>query len=373
MMYFKNSRVPIRAAERCDELLFKHFPGAAAQIASKDLTAFVLCAFDSWREMKTSWANAESPSPLDEDDEQCFVSRRIEQNARALQFLTARNISSNTELVAQFVREWQPSARYPELDVENYFAAQKRGSTGSERYCDYMMAFCRTTLTLPTEAEVRLIIENVHWAAPAWAERIRMRAGDLACDIIAKLKEDEKAEVGFRILRAVSLFNPYAKARLARFLTVGWNRKNRQQARNLVVQASEEDFDADPCAGLIYAELADAAASLADSEATPKEISAVIRILERAADHGHWKAALYLFHYYSDPSEVRDGDDPEGFYSHKVAPDKEKALYYRRIAEAYPYAELELRAAMADATLADEKVRMQAAASRDGDACKEGT
>ncbi|CAD6552595.1 hypothetical protein LMG24235_05098 [Paraburkholderia sabiae] len=371
-MYFKNSRAPIRAAERCDELLPKHFPNAVGEIPPKDLTAFVLCALDSWRDMRTSWSNAESPSPLDEDDEQHFVGRRVEQNARALQFLTARDIATTPELVAQFVREWQPSARYPELDVENYFAAQKCGSTGSEAYCEYVMAVCLKTLSLPTEAQVRLIVENVHWAAPVWAERIRMRAGELACDIIAKLKENEKAEVGFRILRAVSLFNSYAKARLAQFLTKGWNRKNRQQARELVEQASEENFDADPLADSIYAELADAAITLIDSEATPKLVSSVIRILERAADRGHWKAALHLYHFYSDPSKVRDGDDPEGFYSHKVAPDEEKAQHYRRIAKAYPYAELELRAAVAEAWLASEKARMRAAASRDGNAGKEG-
>jgi len=371
MMYFKDSRVPTRAAERCNELLLKFFPDAVGKIPPKDLTAFVLCALDSWREMRTSWTNAEPPSQLDEDDEQRFVAGRLEQNARAQQFLTERGILANTELVAQFVREWQPSARNPDLDVENYFAAQKRGGTGCERNCEFVMGFRRKTSSLPTEEEVRLIIENVHWAAPTWAERIRMRAGELACSIIALLEEDERAEVGFRILRAVSLFDPFAKARLARLLTVGWNRKNRQQAWDLVMEASEEDFDENPDADLIYEELADAAATLAGADAPPKQVSKVIRILERAADLGYWKAALYLSHYYSDPSEVRDGDDPEGFYSHKVAPDKEKALHYRRIAEQNPNAERKLAAAVAEAKLASEKARMETDAARDGGAGKE--
>ncbi len=368
MMYFKDSRVPTRAAERCNELLLKHFPCAIEQIPPKDLTAFVLCALDSWREMRTTWANAEHISPLDEDNEELFVANRIEQNARALLFLTKRGITADAEHVAQFVREWQPSARNPDLDVEDYFAAQKRGGTGCERNCEFVMAYRGKTSSLPTEDELRLIIKNVHWAAPLWAERIRMRAGELACSIIARLKEDEKAEIGFRILRAVSLFDPFAKARLARLLTIGWNRKNRQQAWNLVIEASEEDFDANPLADLVYAELADAAVTLADADASPKQISKIIRILEWAADRGHWKAALYLFHYYSDPSKVREGDDPEGFYSHKVAPDKEKALHYRHIATRYPNAERELAAAMAEAKLASEKARAETDAARDGGA-----
>lgn len=208
--------------------------------------------------------------------------------------------------------------------------------------------------SFPNEEELRLIVENVHWASPGFADLIRMKAGALANDIIVRAKEDENAEIGFRILRAVSLFDPYAKARLARLLTIGWNHKNRQQAWELVMEASEEDFDEDPCADLIYAELADAAATLAGSDASPEQVSKVIRILERVADRGHWKAALYLYHYYSDPAEVCN-DDPEGFYSNKVAPDKEKAQRYRCIVDQYPNAEYELAAAVAEAKLAKDK------------------
>lgn len=371
MMYFKDSRVPTQAAERCKALLPKYFPDAVDKIPSKDLTASVLCALDSWRDMRTSWTNAESLSQLDEDDEQHFVANRIEQNSRALEFLAKRGISVNAELVARFVREWQPSARYPDLDVENYFIAQKNGGTGRERECVFLMGLRSTSSRLPSQEEVRLIIENVHWARPAWAEIVRMHAGKLACDIIVRLKADEKAEIGFRILRAVSLFDPFAKARLARFLTIGWNRKNRQQAWDLLMEASEENYDDDPCADLIYAELADAAAALAGSDASPKQVSKVIRILERAADRGYWKAALYLSHYYSDPSKVWEGDDPEGFYSNKVSPNKEKAQHYRLIARRYPNAELELAAAVAEAKHAREKARIEAQAVRDGGAGEE--
>jgi len=369
-MYFKDSRIPNRAAERCEELLPKYFPDAVDKILPKDLTAFVLCALESWRDMRTSWTTAEKPSQLDEDNEQRSIVTRLEQNARALQYLVKVGIHANAEVVTRFVREWQPSARYPDLDVENYFEAQKNGGTGRERECVFMMRLRSMSSSLPNDEEVWLIVENVHWAAPTWTEIVRMQAGEFACHIIAGLKEDEGAQIGFRILRAVSLFDPYAKARLARFLTIGWNSKNRLQAWDLVMEASEENFDDNPCADLIYAELADTAAVLAGSDASPKQVSTVIRILKRAADRGYWKAALYLYHYYSDPSKVCD-DDPEGFYSNKVAPDKEKARHYRRIAEQYPNAGRELAVAVAEVKLAREKARAETETAGDGGADEE--
>ncbi|MFM0120314.1 hypothetical protein P0D73_15820 [Paraburkholderia sp. RL18-101-BIB-B] len=369
MMYFKGARIPTQTAERCAELLPKYFPDAVDKIPPKDLTAFVLCALESWRDMKASWTTAANPSQLDEDDEANFIATRSEQIARTHQFLTQRGVEAAVELATAFVRAWQPSARCPELDVENYFAAQKDGGTRRERECMFLMGLRDKTSTLPTEPEVRLIVENVHWAAPAWSEIIRMKAGEFALHVIARLKGHEQAEIGFRILRAVSLFDPFAKARLARLLTVGWNRKNRQQAWDLVIQVSEESFDENPLADLIYHELADAAAALATSDASPKQVSKVIRILEGVADRGYWKAALYLYHYYSVPSEACD-DDPDKVYSNKVAPDKEKAQRYRAIVSRYPNAEYELSMAMKEARGANDNAGAEPVGERGDD--KEG-
>ncbi|SPA56709.1 hypothetical protein [Cupriavidus taiwanensis] len=348
-MYFQDSRVPTRAAKRCEELLAKHFPNTGNSIPPKDFTAFVLCGFESWREMKASWTDVKAPSKLDEDDEKLFVVTRSLQTTRAQQFLAKHGVDASTELVARFVRDWQPSARHPDLDVERYFSAREKGGTGQERYCETLLGLCQMSSGLPNDEDLRLIIENIHWAREGFAERIRLMAGLVANNIVVRSKEDEKAEIGFRILRAVSLFNPYAKARLARHLSVGWSRKNHQQAWELVMEASEEDFDDDPEARLIYAELGDAAAATSASvKASPEQVSKVIRILERSADHGHWKAALYLYHYYSNPADVLD-DDPDKFYSDKVAPDKEKARRYRQMVVEHPTAARELDAALAEA------------------------
>lgn len=331
LMIFATDSIPKRAARDVEKLLADVLPASGKQkFPHKDLTAYVLCgASASWHDLVNVSDSPKAASPLDEEcGPEVFRARREEQVQRAIEFFAKQGVPLERGAAATLLRNWQPSASRPQLDVARFYEVQaNNGYTGSERVCTVLLNRLIYSREVPNAQQVELILDNVYFSRdPRRAAVIQTDAGIVAVRLV-NLREHPDAAIGVRILEAFegSGFD-YPRVSLAKALTYGWGCEPApKRAWALLRSVDIETFTTD-AAKIEYCKLV--AGLAAGGEVGARNLPLALKMCERAAHLGDGESAYNACLFYAKTRFDAKAD----IYSGVVEPDEERSLAYFHMA-----------------------------------------
>jgi hypothetical protein len=303
-----------RAVDGLGVALARHFPGDHSRINSQLFTQQVIASEEACVQRSA------------ELDEECgFAVFRLRRDAQvdcAFKLLVeGYGLRVARTNVKAFVDTWQPTASRPNVSVERrYEVEQSGGRTGTERAALMTLGFVEKFRGTLSQSDVELIVDNILFAHPDFAERIRCSAGIVATGLINR--QTDQSAWGVRILEAFegSGFT-YSRVSLAKALLQGWGTPiDLVRARRLLELMLDKHGDPKVVAQ-----------SMSTEEAGPANLKLALAMCERAAELGDGESALHAHLFYSPKS------DPNGVYYGVVAPDEERSAYYYALAVRHGY------------------------------------